>query len=165
MKKLFLSLVTASVLLSACNQTSGNTSTAANKTDSTATQPAAATTEAATKTEAGTTTANAANAPLMKFEKESHDFGKIKQGDKVSYDFKFTNNGKSPLIITDAVASCGCTTPEWPKTPVKPGESALIKVVFNSAGKMGLQDKQITITANTVPAQNMVHLIGEVLAK
>jgi hypothetical protein len=151
MKKLFLSLVTAGMLLSACNQTTGNTSTAANTSDSTANKTA--------------TTANAANAPLMKFEKESHDFGKIKQGDKVSYDFKFTNNGKSPLIITDAVASCGCTTPDWPKTPVKPGESGLIKVVFNSAGKTGLQDKQITITANTVPAQNMVHLIGEVLTK
>lgn len=152
MKKLFLSLITATVLLSACNQTSGNGSTAENSGDS-----------AATKTEA--TSANATSAPVMKFEKESHDFGKIKQGDKVSYDFKFTNNGKSPLIITDAVASCGCTTPEWPKTPVKPGESGLIKVVFNSAGKSGLQDKQITITANTVPAQNMVHLIGEVLTK
>jgi hypothetical protein len=158
MKKLFLSLVTAGVLLSACNQTPANTATAANTTDSTATKPA--TTEAA-----ATTTANAAAAPLMKFEKESHDFGKIKQGDKASYDFKFTNTGKSPLIITDAVASCGCTTPEWPKTPVKPGESGQIKVVFNSAGKMGLQDKQITITANTVPAQNIVHLIGEVLTK
>ncbi|HMG07508.1 MAG TPA: DUF1573 domain-containing protein [Mucilaginibacter sp.] len=152
MKKLFLSLVTAGVLLSACNQTPGNASTAANTGDSTANKTAA-------------TTANAATAPVMKFEKESHDFGKIKQGDKVSYDFKFINNGKSPLIITDAVASCGCTTPEWPKTPVKPGESGLIKVVFNSAGKTGLQDKQITITANTVPAQNMVHLIGEVLTK
>ncbi|MGF7039585.1 DUF1573 domain-containing protein [Mucilaginibacter lappiensis] len=152
MKKLFLSLVTAGVLLSACNQTPGNASTAATTGDSTANKTAA-------------TTANAAIAPVMKFEKESHDFGKIKQGDKVSYDFKFINNGKSPLIITDAVASCGCTTPEWPKTPVKPGESGLIKVVFNSAGKTGLQDKQITITANTVPAQNMVHLIGEVLTK
>ncbi|WP_183567369.1 DUF1573 domain-containing protein [Mucilaginibacter sp. SP1R1] len=150
MKKLFLSLITAGLLLSACNHTPGNTSNAADST--------------ANKT-AGTTTANAANAPLMKFEKESHDFGKIKQGDKVSYDFKFTNNGKSPLIITDAVASCGCTTPEWLKTPVKPGESGVIKVVFNSAGKTGLQDKQITITANTIPAQNMVHLIGEVLTK
>lgn len=149
MKKLFLSLVTAGMLLSACNQTPGNT-TADGSADSTAGKPAATT---------------AANAPIMKFEKESHDFGKIKQGDKVSYDFKFTNNGKSPLIITDAVASCGCTTPEWPKAPVKPGESGLIKVVFNSAGKSGLQDKQITITANTVPAQNMVHLIGEVLTK
>ena len=152
MKRLFLSLLTAGVLLSACNQTPAN-SAASTTADSSATKTPAA------------TTANAATAPVMKFEKESHDFGKIKQGDKVSYDFKFTNNGKSPLIITDAVASCGCTTPEWPKTPIKPGESGLIKVVFNSAGKTGLQDKQITITANTVPAQNMVHLIGEVLTK
>lgn len=151
MKKLFLSLAAAGLLFSACNQTQGNTSSATTG-DSTVKQTAA-------------TTANAATAPLMKFEKESHDFGKIKQGDKVSYDFKFTNNGKSPLIITDAVASCGCTTPEWPKTPVKPGESGLIKVIFNSAGKTGLQDKQITITANTVPAQNVVHLVGEVLTK
>jgi hypothetical protein len=146
MKKLFLSLVTAGILLSACKQTPGNASTAEN-------------------TAAATTTANAANAPLMKFEKESHDFGKIKQGDKVTYDFKFTNTGQSPLIITDAVATCGCTTPVWPHTPVKPGESGVINVTFNSAGKTGLQDKQITITANTVPAQNMVHLIGEVLTK
>jgi hypothetical protein len=150
MKKLFLSLVTAGLLLSACNQskTGGTAATA----DSTATPGAV-------------TTANAANAPVMKFEKESHDFGKIKTGDKVNYDFKFTNTGKSPLIISDAHASCGCTIPEWPKAPVKPGESGIIKVTFNSAGKTGLQDKQITVTANTVPAQTMVHLIGEVLTK
>jgi hypothetical protein len=146
MKKLFLSLITAGLLLSACNQSKSSSQTAA--ADS-----------------AATTTANAANAPVMKFEKDSHDFGKIKQGDKVNYDFKFTNTGKSPLIISEAHATCGCTIPQWPKTPVKPGESALIQVTFNSAGKTGLQDKQITVTANTVPAQTMVHLIGEVLTK
>lgn len=150
MKKLFLSLVTAGLLLSACNQSKTTGTTAA--ADSTATT-------------AGATTANAAEAPVMKFEKESHDFGKIKQGDKVNYDFKFTNTGKSPLIISEAHATCGCTIPEWPKTPVKPGDSAVIKVTFNSAGKTGLQDKQITVSANTVPAQTMVHLIGEVLTK
>ncbi|WP_184546234.1 DUF1573 domain-containing protein [Mucilaginibacter sp. FT3.2] len=150
MKKLFLSLVTAGLLLSACNQSKTTGTTAA--ADSTAT-PAAA------------TTANAAEAPVMKFEKESHDFGKIKQGDKINYDFKFTNTGKSPLIISEAHATCGCTIPEWPKAPVKPGESGVIKVTFNSAGKTGLQDKQITVSANTVPAQTMVHLIGEVLTK
>jgi hypothetical protein len=149
MKKLFLSLVIAGLLLSACNQS--KTADTAAGTDSTAT--------------AGATTANAANAPVMKFEKESHDFGKIKTGDKVNYDYKFTNTGKSPLIITEAHATCGCTIPEWPKTPVKPGESGVIKVTFNSAGKSGLQDKQITVTGNTVPAQTMVHLIGEVLPK
>ena len=103
---------------------------------------------------------------VIKFKETAHDFGKIKQNDKVNYDFKFTNTGKSPLIITDARASCGCTTPVWPRTPIKPSENSGIKVTFNSAAKMGLQDKQITITANTNPAQNIVHLIGEVtLAK
>ena len=143
MKKLFLGLVAASMLL-ACNQASQTTS----KTDSTST----------------TTTVNA-NAPVMKFEFDSHDFGKIKEGDKVTYDFKFTNTGKSPLIITNAVASCGCTVPEWPKEPLQPGANGIIKVTFNSAGKTGLQDKQITVTGNTNPAQNVVHLIGEVLTK
>lgn len=146
MKKLFLSLVAAGMLLSACNSSNGNTADNASK----ATADSAAT---------------AANAPVAKFEKESHDFGKIKEGDKVSYDFKFTNTGKSPLIITNARATCGCTTPTWPKAPVKPGESGVISVTFNSAGKSGLQDKQITVTANTQPAETMVHLIGEVLKK
>lgn len=143
MKKLFLSLVAAGMLLSACNS-----STAGNSSKTTA-----------------DSAATAANAPVAKFEKESHDFGKIKEGDKVSYDFKFTNTGKSPLIITNARATCGCTTPTWPKAPVKPGESGVISVTFNSAGKSGLQDKQITVTANTQPAETMVHLIGEVLKK
>lgn len=140
MKKLFLSLIAASMLMVACNQSNQSGNTADNS-----------------------TTANAADAPVMKFDKDIHDFGKIKGGDKVTYDFKFTNTGKSPLIITDATATCGCTKPVWPTTPVKPGESAAINVTFNSAGKMGLQDKMITITANTKPAQSMVHLIGEIV--
>ena len=137
MKKLLISLMASGVILSACNN--------------------------ASKTAAVTTTGNIADVPVMKFDKDTHDFGKIKTGDKVTYDFKFINNGKSPLIITDARATCGCTKPDWPHTPVKPGESGNIHVVFSSIGKQGLQDKMITITANTNPADNMVHLIGEVL--
>ena len=110
----------------------------------------------------GSSASSTAERPIMKFDKDTHDFGKIKAGDKVTYSFKFTNTGKSPLIIKDAIASCGCTKPEWPSTPIKPGENGEVKVTFNSTGKMGLQDKMITITANTNPAQNMVHLIGEV---
>ncbi|WP_428329180.1 DUF1573 domain-containing protein [Mucilaginibacter sp.] len=143
MKKLFLSLIAAGMLFTACKQS----------------------TQSGADATASTTTATAENAPVMKFEKDTHDFGKIKAGDKVIYDFKFTNTGKSPLIITDAIATCGCTKPEWPKTPIKPGESGAIHVTFNSAAKMGLQDKQITVTANTNPAQNRVHLIGEVALK
>ena len=140
MKKLFLVFMAASMLMLACNSNGNNT--ADNSSGASAT----------------------AEGPTMKFEKETHDFGKIKQGDKVTYEFKFTNAGKSPLIIKDAIASCGCTKPEWPSTPIKPGESGAIKVTFDSRSKMGLQDKQITITANTNPAQNLVHLIGEVTA-
>ncbi|MGN6640371.1 MAG: DUF1573 domain-containing protein [Mucilaginibacter sp.] len=108
------------------------------------------------------TTASASDAPKMKFEKETHDFGKITAGTTVNYDFKFTNTGKTPLIVSGAQASCGCTIPTWPHTPIKPGEQGVIAVTFNSTGKMGLQDKQIVVTANTVPAQNIVHMIGEV---
>ena len=106
--------------------------------------------------------ANGADAPVIKFTEEKFDFGKIKQGDSVMHNFAFVNAGKSPLIITDAVASCGCTKPEWPKDPIKPGECGNIKVTFHSSGKSGIHDKMITVTANTNPAQNMVHLVGEV---
>jgi hypothetical protein len=149
MKKLFLYITIAAGLLTtaACNQTTSANNAA------TASAPA----------DAGN--ASATNAPAMKFEKETHDFGKIKQGEKVTYAFKFTNTGKSPLIIKDAVATCGCTKPEWPTAPIQPGADGEIKVTFNSAAKMGLQDKQITITANTNPAQSMVHLIGDVTTK
>lgn len=144
MKQFFLCLMAAGILLAGCNQSNqANSGSAA--TNSTA--------------------VNSATAPVMKFDSESHNFGKVTEGDKVVYDFKFTNAGKSPLIITDARASCGCTVPEWPHTPVKPGESASIHVVFNSTAKKGLVDKQVTVTANTNPPENRVHLIGEVVVK
>lgn len=139
MKKLFLGLIAVTMLMACNNNQAAGNSTASN-----------------------TTTANAGNGPVMKFEKETHDFGKITEGDKISYDYKFTNTGKAPLIISDARASCGCTIPEWPKTPIKPGESSVIKVTFDSHSKVGLQDKQIVVTANTTPAQNLVHLVGDV---
>jgi hypothetical protein len=98
----------------------------------------------------------------IRFTKDTYDFGKIQQGEVVSYRFVFTNLGQSPLIVTNATATCGCTVPEWPKTPVLPGDTASIAVTFNSAGKSGLQDKQIKITSNSQPGETMVHLIGEV---
>jgi hypothetical protein len=138
MKNLFLALIAATMFMVACNSNGNNVA------------------------DNGSASSAAADKPVMKFEKDTHDFGKIITGSKVTYEFKFTNTGKSPLIIKDAIASCGCTKPEWPSAPVKPGEDGVIKVTFDSRGKMGLQDKMITITANTNPAQNLVHLIGEV---
>lgn len=106
---------------------------------------------------------DAAEAPVIKFTNDVYDFGKIQEGQKVSYDFEFVNEGKSPLIISNATATCGCTVPERPTEPIAPGEKGKISVVFNSAGKSGLQDKAVTITANTIPAETQVRLIGEIV--
>jgi hypothetical protein len=87
----------------------------------------------------------------MKFETMEHNFGRMKEGDKREYDFAFTNAGKEDLIIEDCKGSCGCTVPEWPKDPIKPGQSAAIKVKFDSTKKEKDQEKSVTITANTEP--------------
>jgi len=117
--------------------------------------PAAATTPAAVENK---------NAPDFKFEFEQYDFGSIKQGDKVTYDFNFTNTGKEPLIISEAHGSCGCTVPQWPKEPIAKGGKGVIHVEFNSTGKMGMQDKTVTITSNSKSGQKVLHLKGNVEA-
>lgn len=104
------------------------------------------------------------NAPELKFDIETYDFGTIKQGDKVTHDFDFVNTGKEPLVITQAAGSCGCTVPQWPKEPVAKGSKATIHVEFNSTGKMGMQDKTVTITSNSKSGQKVLHLKGNVEA-
>ena len=91
-------------------------------------------------------------------------FGEISQGEKVKRMFKFTNVGKSSLIISDAKGSCGCTVPLWPKEPIAPGEEAEIEVVFDSNGKSGHQKKTVTLVANTVPNTMLLVIEGDVLA-
>ena len=87
--------------------------------------------------------------PIVKLDKEVHDFGTINEGDKVETEFMVTNGGEVDLIISDAKGSCGCTVPEPPKEPIKPGASAPIKVTFDSNGKPGEQKKTVTLTTNT----------------
>jgi hypothetical protein len=100
--------------------------------------------------------------PSFKFEEESHDFGKILQGETVSYPFKFRNVGKSDLVISDVSTSCGCTVPSYPKVPIHPGQEGAIKVSFNSAGKRGFQNKNIVIVANTQPNTLILRIKAEV---
>jgi len=145
MKKVFL-IALMGLAFAACNGPKADT--AAVTADSNTTETAAA--------------VASPDAPVLSFDNGMYNFGKINQGEKVHYDFKFKNTGKSPLIITKATASCGCTVPEPPKEPIKPGDSGVIKVVFNSTGKMGMQDKVITIESNGNPATSEIHLIGEV---
>lgn len=111
---------------------------------------------------AGTDATTAANAPVMTFEETNWDFGTIQDGDVVKHTYTFTNTGKSPLIIQNATAQCGCTVPQWPREPIAPGQKGEIQVEFNSRGKAGVQSKSVTITANTEPANTMVMLKGVV---
>lgn len=88
--------------------------------------------------------------PVIEFDAKEFDFGTIKQGDKVEHIFKFKNTGKNDLSVIEVRPSCGCTAPEWTRTPVKKGESGEIKIVFNSAGKSGKQTKTVSLLANTL---------------
>lgn len=105
------------------------------------------------------------NAPVMEPLEKEYNFGKINQGDKVTHDFSFKNSGKSDLVITSASGSCGCTVPEYSKEPVAPGKEGKIHVVFNSEGKQGQMDKQITVLSNSIPNIVVFHLRGEVIIK
>src|SRR5690554_7927709 len=87
---------------------------------------------------------------IFEFENDVYDFGKVKDGEKVTHVFKFKNVGQEPLQILKIDASCGCTQPEWPKTPIEPGQSSEIKVVFDSENRVGVTSRQITIQSNAV---------------
>jgi len=94
--------------------------------------------------------------PKFKFIKgEVYDFGKIPEGPSATHVFEFKNVGNAPLIIQNASASCGCTTPEWPKEPILPGKKGTIKVTYNTAGR-GNQpfDKEVYITSNVATENN-----------
>ena len=100
--------------------------------------------------------------PKVKLDKEIHDFGTIAEGDVVETEFIVTNTGASDLLIVDAKGSCGCTVPEPPKDPIKPGESAPIKVSFDSKGKPGEQEKSVTLKTNTVNGHEMFKIKANV---
>ena len=101
--------------------------------------------------------------PQISFKEEMHDFGKIREGIVAEYEFKFTNTGNQPLILSDVRASCGCTTPAWSKEPVMPGKTGMIKVAYNSAGRPGAFNKSITITTNIPDETKVLFIKGEVM--
>jgi hypothetical protein len=103
------------------------------------------------------------NLPEIKFEEQEFDFGKITQGEQVSHAFYFRNTGSKNLIISGASGSCGCTVPEWPKEPVKAGESAKINVVFSSEGKSGYQEKTVTVVTNCEPATRVIRIKADII--
>jgi len=100
----------------------------------------------------------AGSQPQFSFETESHDFGRITQGEKVSYSFKFKNSGASDLIISDARGSCGCTVPKYPREPIHANTSSAIDVTFDSDGKVGKVEKTVMISANTSPNSKILKI-------
>jgi hypothetical protein len=104
------------------------------------------------------------NAPVMTFETDTMNFGTVTQGTIVERDYKFTNTGKEPLIITGAQGSCHCTVPSYPTEPIAPGKTGVIHVRFDSNGKMNYQDKQATIMSNNKNGNVVLSLRGTVIA-
>jgi len=97
-------------------------------------------------------------APIIEWNKTEHDFGTIKQGDKVETIFTLTNIGEGDLVVINAKGSCGCTVPQWPKEAIAPGETADIKVVFNSRGKKNNATNTITLSTNTAKGKEVIRI-------
>ena len=103
--------------------------------------------------------------PEFEFPVETYDFGSIKEGESVSYAFKFKNSGKSDLLISSANGSCGCTVADYPKEAIGPGKEGSVNITFDSKGKQGMQNKTVTLVANTIPNSKVLTITGEVSAK
>lgn len=156
MKQFILILAIAFSIISCKNE----------KTDATV-EATTAPAESSTMTEAPAMDAAAVpTGPSTKiaFEETDFDFGTVKDGEKVTHVFKFTNSGENPLVISNAQGSCGCTVPEWPKDAIAPGKTGEIKVVFDSSGKGSPegspQAKRVTLTANTDPIETYLNIKG-----
>ena len=103
--------------------------------------------------------------PTMEFGTTDHDFGTVEEGKKVSYTYKVKNSGQAPLIIQNAAPSCGCTVPDWTKTPIPVGGEGFVKAEFDTKGKSGINNKTITVTANTWPKTTMLKFKAMVTPK
>lgn len=104
------------------------------------------------------------NAPEIVFEKTVHDYGTIVQGGDGTTEFKFTNTGKEPLILSRPQSSCGCTVPTWPQEPILPGKSDVIKVTYNT-NNVGVINKTVTVTSNAKTSRVVLQIKGTVTPK
>lgn len=103
-----------------------------------------------------TTIAALAGSPAIQFDEMSHDFGNISEkGGPVTYEFTFTNTGDEPLVIVSVNTSCGCTRPEFPKKPIKPGQSDKIKVTYLPDGRPGEFNKTVRVRTNASRPKNV----------
>jgi len=102
------------------------------------------------------TPAQLEKAPKIKFENVNFNFGSAKEGQKITNEYKFKNEGKSNLLLRKIITSCGCTTTSTKDMIIKPGESSAIKVIFDSSGKKGSQNKTVTVISNDPKSPNIL---------
>jgi len=160
MRKIIIALIASGLYLASCGHSgNGTTDANGNKTNMSGNPN---TTPGQPSPPPGATAAPAGPATTIKFEQDLYDFGQIKQGETVEHIFKFTNTGQHDLVISEAHGSCGCTIPYYPKEPIAAGQSGEMKVSFNSTGKQGPQQKTVTLTANTDPAQTVLTIKSDV---
>jgi hypothetical protein len=106
---------------------------------------------------------NTTGNPKLVFEKDTHDFGKVIEGEIITYAFKFVNEGDADLLISNVKASCGCTVPEFTKDAIAPGTKGTIKVKFDSNNRKGFQNKTITVISNTHPNTKVLRIKAQVI--
>lgn len=109
-------------------------------------------------------TAKANTFPKIVFDSPVHDFGTIPMGEKAETVFRFKNEGEADLLIIDAKASCGCTAPDYTKTPIKPNEYGEVKVAFSPTSE-GIQEKTVTLSTNTEKGSEVVTIKANVTPK
>jgi len=97
------------------------------------------------------------------FREYQHDFGKVSEGEKLSYTFIFNNKGTSDLIISSATTTCGCTVPKYDKKPIAPGANGNMEVVFDTSGRSGMQTKIITVKSNASVPVVLIKITAEIV--
>ena len=100
--------------------------------------------------------------PVLTFDSDMHDFGRLSAGENISYSFHFRNTGNADLIISNTSATCGCTVADYPKGRITPGGEGYVTVTFKSAGKAGQQYQEVTIVSNAQPATCRLKILAQV---
>lgn len=103
-----------------------------------------------------------AKMPVVTFDQDVHDFGRLSAGENISYSFHFRNTGKSDLVISSCSATCGCTVASYPHERIAPGGDGYITVSFNSTGKSGQQYQEVTVVSNAQPARVKLKIMAQV---
>ena len=100
--------------------------------------------------------------PVLTFEEKEHDFGTLKEGEKVTYSYSFTNTGEANLIISSVISGCGCTVADFTRTPVPPQKGGKVTITFDTKDKSGMVRKRVSVQANTYPAETVLYFTANV---